>query len=68
MKIESLECAWRRSSRSAQGANCVELAGPRSGRYMIRDSKNPGGPVLAVSANAWRALRSQIKRGDHDLA
>jgi hypothetical protein len=35
---------WRKSSRSAQDANCVELA--NSGA--VRDSKNPHGPALAV--------------------
>ena len=36
---------WRKSSRSSgQGGECVELA------YLgaVRDSKNPGGPVLRV--------------------
>jgi hypothetical protein len=36
---------WRKSSRSSQGTNCVELAGTLD---RIRDSKNPDGPHLHV--------------------
>lgn len=36
---------WRKSSRSAQGTSCVELAGTLD---RIRDSKNPTGPHLHV--------------------
>lgn len=35
---------WRKSSFSgSNGGNCVEVA---SGLRALRDSKNPGGPVL----------------------
>lgn len=36
---------WRKSSRSAQEGNCVELVHTPGA---IRDSKNPAGPVLPV--------------------
>ena len=40
-----VELRWRKSSHSSgQDGNCVELA--HIG--MIRDSKNPGGPILSV--------------------
>lgn len=47
---------WRKSSYSNDsGGDCVEIApcphGPRS--IHIRDSKNPGGPSLTVSGEAW---------------
>jgi hypothetical protein len=35
---------WRKSSRSGQETNCVEL----HSRGAVRDSKNPAGPQLAV--------------------
>lgn len=35
--------AWRKSSRSQNGANCVELC--RTLEH-LRDSKNPAGPTL----------------------
>jgi len=47
---------WRKSSRSAAEANCVELA--PDGR--IRDSKNPAGPVLSLDLSG---LLSAVKAG-----
>ncbi|MDQ2584509.1 DUF397 domain-containing protein [Saccharothrix yanglingensis] len=49
--------SWRKSSRSASTANCVEVA-QFAGRVGARDSKNPA-PVLSVPATSWaRFLRS----------
>ncbi|GAA3002627.1 DUF397 domain-containing protein [Actinokineospora diospyrosa] len=36
---------WRKSTRSSNGSNCVEV---RSDLSAVRDSKNPGGPALPV--------------------
>lgn len=50
-----VEVAWRRSSRSANGTgNCVEVA--RSGAMLVRDSKNPAGPVLRFPTTGWHAF------------
>ncbi len=43
---------WRTSSRSGNG-NCVQVA-TDSERVLIRDSKDPDGPVLEVSLDAFR--------------
>ena len=44
---------WRKSSRSGgNGGDCVELAHTRDA---VRDSKNPGGPVLAGNVDALLA-------------
>ena len=48
---------WRTSSYSG-GGNCVEVAG-----CQVRDSKNPGGPVLTFTPEAWRAFTEGIRRG-----
>lgn len=46
---------WRKSTRSDQGENCVELwRGPQAGA--IRDSKNASGPMLALPASALNSL------------
>jgi hypothetical protein len=36
---------WRKSTRSGSGNACVEI---RDDLHAVRDSKNPGGPVLTV--------------------
>lgn len=37
---------WRKSSRSGQDTNCVEIE--MVSRMRVRDSKNPTGPRLAL--------------------
>ncbi|WP_332110666.1 DUF397 domain-containing protein [Streptomyces gossypiisoli] len=46
-----------RRGRSRTG-ECVEVADNLNGAVPIRDSKNPGGAVLLVSARAWAPFLS----------
>ncbi len=56
---DELAPIWRKSSRSnSQG--CLEVAfGERS--VLVRDSKHPDGPVLAISLKAWAAFVTQVR-------
>jgi len=56
------DLAWRKSSYSVAGAQCVEVA-PAGGGVLVRDSKDPGGPVLSFTAAAWRALTAAVRDG-----
>ena len=58
---------WRKSSYSANGANCVEIASNMPGLVAVRDSKDREGATLVTSAHAWSALVAGIKRGEFDL-
>ncbi|WP_326795274.1 DUF397 domain-containing protein [Streptomyces sp. NBC_01808] len=52
----SRELAWVKSSYSGSGGgNCVEVAAAAE-RVHVRDSKNPSGPVLTVSPEAWASF------------
>ena len=68
MNIQESEAAtWRKSSYSgSEGGTCVELA-ELSAVVGIRDSKNPGGPKLAVSRRELCSLVARVKSGDLDL-
>ena len=50
---------WRKASASG-GTSCVEVAVNGAGA-LVRDSKDPDGPVLTISAGAWRALLEDIR-------
>ena len=52
------EMRWRKSSRSGEEGNCIELAHPPGA---IRDSKNPTGPVLLIPD--LPAFLHKIKQG-----
>jgi hypothetical protein len=58
---------WRKSVRSNNGGNCVEVASNLPGIVAVRDSKNVPGPELAISDNAWSEFVQGIKRGEFDL-
>ncbi|MFJ2031691.1 DUF397 domain-containing protein [Streptosporangium sp. NPDC087985] len=84
---------WRKSSRSGNGSNCVEVGvwhksslsgagqdcvevtladtshagaepNPDADRlFLVRDSKDPDGPVLAFSPAEWDTFLTAIKDG-----
>jgi hypothetical protein len=54
-----LPLRWRKSSWSAQEADCVEIAWPAEA-VAVRDSKNPG-TVLALPRSAVSALMRSIR-------
>ncbi|HEU4541371.1 MAG TPA: DUF397 domain-containing protein, partial [Jiangellaceae bacterium] len=64
-----VEVAYVKSSRSSDTANCVEVAftsacnggncievGECCGDTLVRDSKDPAGPVLRFGDDGWRAF------------
>lgn len=65
--IDLTTATWFKSSRSNdQGGECVE--GARFPQTMaVRDSKNPHGPALLFTQDAWAAAIDAIKRGELDL-
>jgi hypothetical protein len=57
---------WRKSSYSANGANCVEIASNLPGVVAVRDSKDRDGATLVTRRHAWTAFVAGIKRGEFD--
>lgn len=56
---------WRKASRSVGQGACVELAPVRAVdgavSWLVRDSKNPHGPRLAVSREAVARLVTALR-------
>ncbi|GGM49947.1 hypothetical protein GCM10012275_21050 [Longimycelium tulufanense] len=58
---------WRKSSQSSgQNGECVEV-GAVECFTALRDSKNPGGPVLLINPSAFTSLIRSVKAGRLDL-
>lgn len=56
--------AWRKSSHSGSGPNCVEVTASPAGIH-VRDSKNPDGPHLTFTAAEWAAFLTALKKTGH---
>ncbi len=53
---------WRKSTRSGNGNNCVEVANNLPGVVGVRDSKDPTGPALVFGPEAWQAFVTHARR------
>lgn len=51
---------WRKSSHSDATGQCVEVAAAPD-QVLVRDSKNPDGPRVAVPAAEWMKLLTRLK-------
>ncbi|WP_239328917.1 DUF397 domain-containing protein [Frankia sp. CiP3] len=57
---------WRKSSYSnGAGGMCVEVA-VAAGGILVRDSKDPAGPVLAFTGGEWDAFLAGVRDGEFD--
>jgi hypothetical protein len=53
---------WRKSSYSSNnGGNCVEVARSLPTIVAVRDSKDPSGPALILSADQWAGFVARIR-------
>lgn len=51
---------WRKSSYSFSNGNCAEV-GQDGAVIGVRDSQDPGGPVLTFGAAAWEAFAARVR-------
>lgn len=58
---ELARARWRKSTRSGNTGNCVEVADNLPGIVAVRDSKDPEGPALVVDPSAWKAFTATIR-------
>jgi hypothetical protein len=61
-----LSRAWTTSSHSdSSGDNCVQARTTGHHTVQVRDSKDPAGPILTFTHDAWTAFTAAIKNGHH---
>jgi hypothetical protein len=55
------DLTWRTSSYSgSNGGNCIQVAAA-TGVIAVRDSKDPGGPVLMLGPRDWQRFADHVK-------
>jgi hypothetical protein len=62
---ERASLAWRRARSSTHNGQCVEVASA-SGKIVIRDSKDPDGPILAYVPGVFRAFLDDARNREFD--
>jgi hypothetical protein len=61
--MENLNPRWRTSSHSGNGGECVEVGRDSDGMIMVRDIKNPDGPVCWYTPAGWRGFLARVRSG-----
>jgi hypothetical protein len=65
--IDLTSVQWQKSSYSSGNGQCVEI-GPVSRAIAIRDSKDPEGPALLFTTEAWNAFLTSVTTGEFGKA
>jgi hypothetical protein len=52
---------WVKSTYSGYNGSCVEIAATGE-RVLVRDSKDPAGPVLAFTPDGWRVFLVSLRQ------
>ena len=61
-----MNAVWVKSSLSFSNGNCVEVTELPGGSVGVRDSRDPGGPVLRFTSDEWRAFLGGVRNGEFD--
>ena len=59
-----MNAIWVKSSFSFSNGNCVEVASLPGGEIGVRNSRDPGGPVLMFMPGEWDAFVGRARRGE----
>ncbi|MEW2518440.1 DUF397 domain-containing protein [Actinacidiphila alni] len=60
----SVLATWRKSTYSGgDNGSCIEVADGHTSVVPVRDSKDPQGPALVFTADAWSAFVADVKAG-----
>ncbi|MFB7123517.1 DUF397 domain-containing protein [Kitasatospora sp. NPDC056273] len=60
----ALPVQWKKATASNPNDNCVEVADSITGTVPVRDSKDPHGPALGFTPEAWQSFLAGIRTND----
>ncbi|MEY9926896.1 putative secreted Zn-dependent protease [Catenulispora sp. GP43] len=66
MEIDQLKTGWRKSSASSGNGACVETTSVKADEILVRNSRDPEGPVLSFTKAEWVAFVAGVKAGEFD--
>lgn len=55
---------WVKATASGTNGECVEVAAAPAAVIAVRDSKDPHGPMLGFSSEAWGHFVSAVRQGE----
>lgn len=58
--MDGLEPTWRKSTRSGNSGNCVEVA-DAAPVVLVRDTADRDGGTLAIPGKAWASFTASLK-------
>ncbi|MFE2966746.1 DUF397 domain-containing protein [Streptomyces sp. NPDC059340] len=67
ISASKLPVAWRKSSYSTNGGDCVEVGEGITRVVPVRDSKDPHGSALVFMPSAWSSFVSAVQREEIGL-
>lgn len=64
--MNCVEVAFHKASASSTNGQCVEIGecSCGGGTIHVRDSKDPGGPVLVFNRGEWDAFLAGVRNGE----
>lgn len=57
---------WKKASACSNTLTCVEVFEEDGGNVLVRDGKDPDGPVLRFTPEEWAAFIIGVKYGEFD--
>ncbi len=58
--MDGVEPTWRKSTKSGNSGNCVEVA-DAAPVVLVRDTKDRDGGALAFTAQAWKTFTDGLR-------